>query len=541
MLTCVGALLCSGNFGSEGFVPGMHSSLFSGIINAASLGRHGNGGRSSVQIHHDADGLQVHIQGTNEAMMDLLQYLPNPSRGPRLQRATDQISDGRSLLSSQHNVAALRRHGGMRLGGPYLYSGANRSAEDDTSASTPQPSVHPLLSVTDPRRARDLFTPSTSRGHAMVDTILSAIESHSNGGGYAARQMDPQQVRLGIANRRRPLNPFVSDRRWGTDVGEIDVVGARLQSLVESFTDSVSDMIESDSAAPSISTSTGGTAAIASTSGSVLWDSQRPSRRTAGQSFLERSMEGDRSGGSGRDGSGSSSNESSLRGPSDFLSTLLLGGGPSSRHQYRREPVGSASVSLSSGSTLGVDSNSSTSTATSASVETAVAGTGEDVEPTASNDMEIAEAQDPSPQPVPSASTLSIATDAVGSQPTATTETETAVEAVGSEGLTSAEGPTPVSASAVATGTAPEDTAKPMEMPSAESTEEQPVGSSSTAMQCPPGVDREVWDSLPTEMQLELSESMGYGQGAGLLEETELDRDILASLPPEMRTEVRHQ
>jgi hypothetical protein len=55
---------------------------------------------------------------------------------------------------------------------------------------------------------------------------------------------DVRQARLGVSTRRRALGPIVSDRRWGTDIGEVEIVGSRVQALVTTMEASLSSEIE---------------------------------------------------------------------------------------------------------------------------------------------------------------------------------------------------------------------------------------------------------------------------------------------------------
>lgn len=452
-------IFCRRVLAQSSFLAGMPSSIFSGIINAASMGgNHRGPGGSSVQIHQDRSGLQVHIQGGSEAMMDLLQYLPHPGRNPRLQRSPGHISDSRNIFSNHQNLQALRRRGALHIGGPHMFG--RRPAEDERSASTAQPTVHPLLSVTDPRQARDLFAPSTSRGQAMVDTILSAIETHDR---YtsAARAIDPQQVRSGIANRRRILNPVVSDRRWGTDIGEIDVVGGRLQSLVESFTHAASDLIEG---------------------GSVSSPSSSSIQRMPALSFNpDRSM--------GLFGSTSSASFIDSLFPESIARDTRNLSDPRNQQTQGDSPVPLAAVSLSELSPI--------PTATDAS----------------------------------SSSTNHLTSTSSSEAPPLETEGVAMEEADESNDVTEE--------SNQVSGDVEEAKSEEMVWPSLlDRPEEVETG---ITLQCPPGIDEEVWSSLPYDMQVELSESMGGQSSAsvgGLLDETELDRDVLDSLPPAMRSEL---
>jgi hypothetical protein len=55
---------------------------------------------------------------------------------------------------------------------------------------------------------------------------------------------DVRQARLGVSTRRRALGPIVSDRRWGTYIGEVEIVGSRVQALVTTMEASLSSEIE---------------------------------------------------------------------------------------------------------------------------------------------------------------------------------------------------------------------------------------------------------------------------------------------------------
>lgn len=65
------------------------------------------------------------------------------------------------------------------------------------------------------------------------------------------------------------------------------------------------------------------------------------------------------------------------------------------------------------------------------------------------------------------------------------------------------------------------------------------VAEEATGMQCPEGYDPEVWDSLPPEVQAEVLSAVNDEVPVpARIEGSDLDREVLASLPSELRSEV---
>ena len=479
--------------------------MFDGLFSAATRGRDGSGGGSSAQIYHDTDGLQAHIEDTNDSVMALLQYhLPNSSgghrrvltgtsTGGRRPRADEGMSDGRSMYSSRQNFIApsLRRpdaahHTGMyQAGDVYQYP---RGSRGDSFVSTPQPSLHPLLSVSDPRLARSLLPPTSPGARVMMHGLLSTGGPYSYGSGYSmTRQLDPDEVRIGIANRRQPLNPFVSDRRWGTDVGEIDLVGGRLQPLVDSFVDSMADTIIADKS--TASTSTASTRAFSA-------ETQRL-RRSIGNWLLDRSTREDRIRGSHDDP------HSREHGEEYFPSVLRIG--PGTRRRSRPQMI-SADTNDAAAATATDSSGTGPSPTLSAPVDPGPAE-GAEVAVSVSTDME--ETEPSSSAPLSNTGSSAVRVEA----------------ALGPEGRECG-------------GNSQQNEERPSWPVAASTAGDVSLGEGSVGdvlpLECPPGVDEDVWRSLPTEMQLELRESLG----SGLMAETELDRDVLTALPAGVRAEV---
>lgn len=65
------------------------------------------------------------------------------------------------------------------------------------------------------------------------------------------------------------------------------------------------------------------------------------------------------------------------------------------------------------------------------------------------------------------------------------------------------------------------------------------AGGEFTGLLCPDGYDREVWASLPSDVQVEVLSTVNADEPAqSNVENTDLDREVLASLPSELRSEV---
>jgi len=459
----------------ESIAQGLFGAMIPAARSDSSVPHH----HGAVHIHHNREGVQVHIHG-NEAMRDFLQHLPTPTHNPRLQRSgRSNNSDMRSFFSQVSSVVRGGSYPRMerRMDADRMLSRA------DAGVDTSQPGLHPLLAVTDPRQAREMFTPTNSgyRGQAMVEAILSAYESHGRVfGGPSMRPSDSRQTRLNIAGRRRSLNPVVSDRRWGTDVGEIEVVGSRLQPLLETFTDCISDEIE----------------------------------RTESDQDINQSsrMQTD-------DSSDESKEDKSIHGENESKDDdVLLTSNRSSSN------TSGGDVTRSSSESTGASSPTSFPTGTSSAVQT-----GEISASSTSADGSEGAAEGGATE----SDASTIPTSVHSADSTAVPAGGNSVPSMAAEGSVDA-----------TDGEARE--CEPMEVTVAVTGENSSISDSAPpsapTMQCPEGVDQDVWNSLPYSVQLELAASNASSSVTGderdLLESTELDRETLEALPPDMRSEI---
>jgi hypothetical protein len=455
-------------------------------------------GQGTVQIHHNNGGVQVHIQG-NEAMFDLLSQAHMPSTplfNPRLQRSgSNRIPyDIRNFLTQMSSMSGIQVQSRFHGHG----QSQDRNRPEDANAATSQPVLHPLLAVTDPRQAREIFSSSNppGRGQAMMDHILSAIDSHAP---FGSRTLGGAQQRMEIAERRRLLNPFVCDRRWGTDIGELELVGGRIKPLVESFKMFLGDMIEKKNRSNEEDSKDD-------------LDDQRRSRLWKEIAKLTRTR-------SPRARSPSVPDqipEFDLIFPpelSDLMEMTQEPEAPSAPSTSVSDPVNETDQHAEN-----PEPQPSAPPLEDPALASNTIVTSEDSSVPNSETLTVQE----NTQAVQE-NTQSVPTDDVNI-PTETTRTE-APEA----------DPLPGASDSNNSNTSV------TEPPAEEVTEDN---ARAAPIACPAGIDQDVWDSLPLEVQLELAgtsedASLNIPQDdTALLENTELDRDTLAQLPPEMRTEI---
>eukprot|EP01038_Epipyxis_sp_PR26KG_P006704 gene6704-9196_t len=116
-----------------------------------------------------------------------------------------------------------------------------------TGSSNHYPPVHPLLTVADSRRNSNnrLFSSMRRNG---AESIFAALFSHVRQDNSGFLLDNNRNTRANISPRRRSLGPIVSDRRWGTDIGDAEVVGSgnRFIVLVTAIESSLQDFIISD-------------------------------------------------------------------------------------------------------------------------------------------------------------------------------------------------------------------------------------------------------------------------------------------------------
>ena len=106
----------------------------------------------------------------------------------------------------------------------------SRLQRREGAASNPAPPRHPLVTTVN----RGSTEYERARGYSLVDAILSAVGGrggHDSSGGQSVSQ-DMKSI---ISQRRRLLGPLISERRWGTDVGDREVSQTRLNSMSESL------------------------------------------------------------------------------------------------------------------------------------------------------------------------------------------------------------------------------------------------------------------------------------------------------------------
>jgi hypothetical protein len=106
-----------------------------------------------------------------------------------------------------------------------------------SSGQLSHPPSHPLLSMSNSRRIRPNPSMQNS-GRTMIATFLSDSRDP-----FICDHRQQQRNNFMLSPRRRALGPIVSDRRWGTDVGEIEQVGSRLSILFSAVENSIEQKI----------------------------------------------------------------------------------------------------------------------------------------------------------------------------------------------------------------------------------------------------------------------------------------------------------
>ena len=209
-------------------------------------------------IESDDGALQMRVSGFDGPpvrieVMNLMGHRGAQSRGGRSQQgSSDERADMRSFLSDMMPGSLVSSHlNGLRATTPnYVHPRGARPSGSSTNligigSSSPYPVTHPLLKVSDPGQARLLQNAGTGRAGSSTSSsgIFGAISSAIRERGLHGHD-DVRQARLSVSTRRRALGPIVSDRRWGTDIGEVEVVGSRLPSLLVTVESALFDQIE---------------------------------------------------------------------------------------------------------------------------------------------------------------------------------------------------------------------------------------------------------------------------------------------------------
>ena len=228
-----------------------------GIRGASSSFTMGQGFGADL-IESDDGALQMRVSGFDGPpvrieVMNLMGHRGAQSRGGRFQQgSSDERADMRSFLSDMMPGSLVSSHlNGMRATTPnYVHPRGARPSGSNTNligigSSSPYPVTHPLLKVSDPGQARLLQNAGTGRAGSSTSSsgIFGAISSAIRERGLHGHD-DVRQARLSVSTRRRALGPIVSDRRWGTDIGEVEVVGSRMPSLLVTVESALFDQIE---------------------------------------------------------------------------------------------------------------------------------------------------------------------------------------------------------------------------------------------------------------------------------------------------------
>lgn len=111
--------------------------------------------------------------------------------------------------------------------------GQNRPVTREGTTSNAAPSLHPLLGNGGVRAQSGSGRP---RSNSAIEAIMSSLSGRGVGGyrpdGLTSAQA--QEMKSITTQRRRLLGSLISERRWGTDVGDRDVSVARLNAIGQS-------------------------------------------------------------------------------------------------------------------------------------------------------------------------------------------------------------------------------------------------------------------------------------------------------------------
>jgi hypothetical protein len=219
----------------------------------------GQGGFGADLIENDDGGLQMRLGFDGPPVrIEVLNLLGGGREGrvrPRNHHSSGADGNEMRTFFSEMMPGAIssgqiRASTGTGTGAYPYYRSGGRPATVNTpvsgiGASLPFPVTHPLLKVSDPGQARQLQNAGVGRSSSsnssggIFGAIFTAIRDRSN-----QTFDDVRQARLNVSTRRRALGPLVSDRRWGTDIGEVEIVGSRMTALMATAEASLEDHVE---------------------------------------------------------------------------------------------------------------------------------------------------------------------------------------------------------------------------------------------------------------------------------------------------------
>ena len=250
---------------------GLHQQLLSGssrtgahIMGMGIRSLSGQSGFNADLIENEEGGLQMRIGEGLPMRIEVLNLLGNREGRSRVRSSGDDRAEMRSFFSemmpegmvtSNMNInvrGATAAHLQYSRGAAPMYHSnyhpragrvmAGRSSATGIGSSLPFPVTHPMLRISDPSQARQ-HQNATGAGRSgssggIFGAIFSAIRERS------AAHDDVRQARLNVSTKRRGLGPLVSDRRWGTDIGEVEIVGSRLPALLVTAEAALEDHME---------------------------------------------------------------------------------------------------------------------------------------------------------------------------------------------------------------------------------------------------------------------------------------------------------
>ena len=399
-----------------------------------------------------------------------------------------------------------------------IYSGLPSSSDYSmrVAQSGSRSIEHPLLSVTDPRNSRprpSIFTATSSSSsnsssrNWMFDTIFPQAIADSNGISITnpfLSNYEPNRNSSGVQNRRRMLGPQLSDRRWGTDLSALDLLDTRIDVLISNVQECIPEVVEINKALDS------------NKKGDKSSKPQpRLLRRTYGtiESFEDR--------------------EDHDYYPTDYHTNDQMDETKDEGElQETKEDVPYLPFPVFP--FLSSSSSSSSQPATEAGTEPSA---NSNLTTTLANAFSIIESLAPQNNSI--SLDFTAINNTLGVNQT-NTVTRTATESSQlthphpeqeSELQSTSHSHTPISSST-------SNTSQPSNQTQENHTELQPAAVSASDnhnLPCPSSISPLVWDELPLECRLEILESEA---NENLLQETELDREVLAALPPDVRNEI---